>query len=197
MCDYSTRLVALLDGELAGDEQANLERHIRECLECHAQLAKYERVSKTLNEYCLWLTDSRASVRRSQLPAVLSIAAPAVLATILFVALLRPHSDPTVTSSPRVASPPPSATVSESVQAPIQVAPRSHKPSRVPPQTTSALLPAPAVRIAIPAEAMFPPGAVPEGVNFSADVSFGPDGWAQQVRLRPHLAAFEGRVIDP
>ena len=197
MCDYSTRLVALLDGELAGDEQANLERHIRECLECDARLAKYERVSKTLNGYCLRLTDSQQSAGRFRLPAVLSIAAPAVLATILFFALQRPHSDPTVTSSPRLASPPPSATVSEPPPVPVGVVHRRHKPSHVPTQTTSALLLAPAVRIAIPAEAMFPPGAVPEGVNFSADVSFGPDGWAQQVRLRPHLAAFEGRVIEP
>jgi anti-sigma factor RsiW len=197
MCDDSARLVALLDGELASDEQVNLERHVRECVECRARLEKYERVSKTLNEYCLRLTDSQASARLSRLPAILSVAGPAVLAAILFVALLRSHSHPALTPSPRIAAPSRSAAVSEPPLVPVQVAHRRHKPSLVPTQTASALPPEPAIRIAIPAESMFPPGAVPEGVSFSADVSLGPDGWAQQVRLRPHLATFEGRGIEP
>jgi anti-sigma factor RsiW len=197
MCDHSTKLVALLDGELAGDERAMLERHTHECLECHARLAEYEQVSKTLNAYCLRPTDSQQSAGRSRLPAVFPIATPAVLAAILLVALLRPHSDPTVTSSSRFASPPPSATASEPPSVPVPKAHRSHKPSPIPTQATNSLPPEPAIRIAIPAESMFPPGAVPEGVSFSADVSLGPDGWAQQVRLRPHLAAFDGRAIEP
>jgi hypothetical protein len=43
----------------------------------------------------------------------------------------------------------------------------------------------PAIRIAIPAEAMFPPGAVPEGVNFTADFSIAADGSAAPLRLLP------------
>jgi hypothetical protein len=195
MCDYSTKLVALLDGELAGDEQANLQRHVQECMECRTRLGKYQEVSRTLDEYCLQLTDSKPRARESRLPVVFSIAAPAALAAILFVVLLGPHSDPALTSSPRVEVP--AAAVYEPSPAPLEVAHRRHKPLRIPTQTVNALPPEPAIRIAIPAESMFPPGAIPEGVNFSADVSFGPDGWAQQVRLRPHLAAFEGRAIEP
>jgi hypothetical protein len=41
-----------------------------------------------------------------------------------------------------------------------------------------------AIQIAIPAEAMFPPGAMPAGVNFIADLRIAPDGSVQQVRLR-------------
>jgi Putative zinc-finger len=48
-----------------------------------------------------------------------------------------------------------------------------------------------AIQIAIPAEAMFPPGAMPEGVNFVADVSLGADGAVEQLRLRPRLVRFE------
>jgi anti-sigma factor RsiW len=195
MCDYSTKLVALLDGELAGDEQANLQRHVQECPECRARLAKYQEVSRRVDEYCLQLTNSKPGARQSRLPVAFSIAAPAALAAILFVVLLRPHSDPALNSSPRVEVP--AAAVYEPSPAPLEVAHRRHKPSRTPAQTANALPPEPAIRIAIPADSMFPPGAVPEGVNFSADVSFGPDGWAQQVRLRPHLAALEGRGIEP
>jgi len=195
MCDYSTKLVALLDGELEGDEQARLQRHVRECMECRARLAKYQEVSRTLDEYCLQLTNSKPSARQSRLPVVFSIAAPAALAAILFVVLLRPHSAPALTSSPRVEAP--AVAIYEPPSAPVQVARRRHKLLRTPAQTANALPPEPAIRLAIPAESMFPPGAVPEGVSFSADVSFGPDGWAQQVRLRPNLAAFEGRGIEP
>jgi hypothetical protein len=41
-----------------------------------------------------------------------------------------------------------------------------------------------AIQIAIPAEAMFPPGAMPNGINFIADVRIAPDGSVKQVRLR-------------
>lgn len=43
----------------------------------------------------------------------------------------------------------------------------------------------PAIRIAIPADEVFPPGAVPEGFSFAADISIAADGSAQQLRLRP------------
>jgi hypothetical protein len=41
----------------------------------------------------------------------------------------------------------------------------------------------PAVQIAIPADAMFPPGAVPEGVTYIANVSL-TDGSVQGIRLQ-------------
>jgi hypothetical protein len=47
-----------------------------------------------------------------------------------------------------------------------------------------AWLPAePDIRVAIPAEAMFAPGAIPEGVSFIADVGFAADGSAQGIRF--------------
>ena len=55
----------------------------------------------------------------------------------------------------------------------------------------------PAVEITIPADAIFPPGAVPEGVSFAADVTIAPDGSAQQIRLRPQLTEFERRSSQP
>jgi putative zinc finger protein len=43
----------------------------------------------------------------------------------------------------------------------------------------------PAIQIAIPAEAILPPGAAPEGVSFVAEVSIAPDGLAHQIFLQP------------
>jgi hypothetical protein len=40
------------------------------------------------------------------------------------------------------------------------------------------------VQIAIPAEAMFPPGAAPNEMNFIAELTIAADGSVQQVRLR-------------
>jgi hypothetical protein len=55
----------------------------------------------------------------------------------------------------------------------------------------------PAVEIAIPADAIFPPGAIPDGVGFTAEVAIAPDGSAQQIRLRPQLMEFERRPTRP
>ncbi len=40
------------------------------------------------------------------------------------------------------------------------------------------------VQIAIPADAMFPPGAVPAGFSYITEVSFAPDG-SQAVHVWP------------
>ena len=45
--------------------------------------------------------------------------------------------------------------------------------------------PEPAIQITIPADAVLPPGAAPEGASFIAEVSIAPDGSAQEVSLRP------------
>jgi len=53
------------------------------------------------------------------------------------------------------------------------------------------------VYIAIPADALFPPGALPEGVGFVADVNLRPDGSAQRLRLQPQLVGFQRRGAQP
>lgn len=50
-----------------------------------------------------------------------------------------------------------------------------------------------AIQVAIPADAMFPPGAMPEGVNFVAEVQLGADGNVRQLQLRPGLVSLQRR----
>ena len=50
----------------------------------------------------------------------------------------------------------------------------------------------PAIQIAIPAEAMFPPGAVPDGVNFTADLTISTDGSTQGLVLEPSVIESAG-----
>jgi hypothetical protein len=58
-------------------------------------------------------------------------------------------------------------------------------------QDLSHFLAAPHVEIAIPADAMFPPGAAPPGMSFAADLTISADGSAERLGLRPRLAEFE------
>lgn len=55
----------------------------------------------------------------------------------------------------------------------------------------------PPIQIDIPADAMFPPGAVPPGMSFTADLTIASDGSPERLGLRPRLAAFEGRSNQP
>jgi len=53
------------------------------------------------------------------------------------------------------------------------------------PATAGWQLAEPAIQITIPAEAVLPPGAAPEGISFVAEVSIAPDGSTHQILLQP------------
>ncbi|MBV8775492.1 MAG: zf-HC2 domain-containing protein [Deltaproteobacteria bacterium] len=57
--------------------------------------------------------------------------------------------------------------------------------------------PEPHIEIAIPADAIFPPGALPEGMSFTADLTISAYGSPEQLGLRPRLAEFESRRSQP
>src|SRR5271157_1995262 len=61
---------------------------------------------------------------------------------------------------------------------------RRHAAAHRKTQTANWAVAEPAIQIAIPGDAMFPPGAVPEGVNFVANLSLA-DGSVQGLRLQP------------
>jgi hypothetical protein len=80
---------------------------------------------------------------------------------------------------------------------------RSHKrrpPATPPPQARAQTASAgpfsdePALRIAIPADAIFAPGALPDGMIFVADLSIGVDGRVEQLRLLPQPVPYERRL---
>jgi anti-sigma factor RsiW len=206
MCDYSEKLVAWMDGELSGEETADVERHCAECTECQTRLEKYQQVSKAFDAYCDVVTAVKTRPRRLRLVAGLSVAAAAVLAVAVGWVLLRSHSERLRAPAPQALAALPAAQLEAAVapnetvhrrQAPRELAAQEKvKSPSLPRPEVASLPPEPAIQIAIPAESMFPPGAVPEGINFTADVSFGPDGSARQVRLQPRLTGFERRTIQ-
>ncbi|HEY2119497.1 MAG TPA: zf-HC2 domain-containing protein [Candidatus Acidoferrum sp.] len=201
MCELSEKLIAWLDHELADDEMAQVQRHIQDCNECRCQLHAYQQVSRKFDAYLDAVVASKAERRMPRWVPVLSIAAVGALAAVAFLVFLRPRVEPLApVSSVKTA---PAASVLGPKTAPVPVPIRKvrqrHAPSPPPEKNQVASWPPsePAIQIAIPAESMFPPGAIPEGVNFTADLSIAADGSAQQIRLRPRLVGFERRATQP
>jgi len=191
MCDVQVKLVAWLDGELSPEEAARVQRHVEQCRDCAGRLGAYEVVSKTFVGYCEAMAVEKT---RSRLRRRVPVLAGAVVAAGVMVLVF-----PRMRISPPPIAPPTIATVSVpvTVSAPapvlmpaaVEIAPRKtiHKRHVVAPIKEQSVEWQPtetAVQIAIPAEAMFAPGAMPRGMNFIAELSIAPDGSVKQVRLR-------------
>lgn len=183
MCDVQKKLVAWLDGELSADETAKVERHTEECEECRTRLAAYEQVSDTFDLYCDAVVTAKTLPRVPRWVPVLVSAA--VVAVVLFLVFPRTRIEPPPVLTPAITA----ASVSVPIPALAQPAARKAMHNRhavAPMQVRAANWQATetAVQIAIPAEAMFPPGAMPKGMNFIAELNIAPDGSVKQIRLR-------------
>ncbi len=221
MCEHSTKLMAWLDRELDDAEMAMVELHVQGCTDCRERAAAYTRVSSAFDEYCKMQAAPRLgsgqtlarlvekdrpaanvhSTSSSWVPAISAIAAAAVIALLLWISF-RPRVNRIAPElAPAIATVHPQPAPNEIVSPAARKKPAHtrHAVSRQPTsqQTASWLPPEPAIQVAIPAESMFPPGAIPDGVNFIADVSLGADGLPQQIRLQPQLMRFERRTMQP
>ena len=194
-CDCSEKLVAWLDGELSNDEAAYMEQHLAACVECRTKVDAYKKVSVALQSYCDAATTS--GTHHAAPLRVLSYVGAAAAAAALAFFLLQSHPRmvaPAVQSAPAIpsvvavpdakpASPAPSPRI-KSVRVRRSTEPPQSSQTNSPPAES-------AVQIAIPAEALFPPGAFPQGVAFVADLSIAPDGSPQRLHLEPQLIQFE------
>jgi anti-sigma factor RsiW len=193
MCDFSEKLVAWLDRELPETEAAEVQGHIHTCKECASQLRAYREINEAIEGYCDASMDSHTG-RERILPGWAPALAAVAACVVLF--LLYPH----VRGERRVPAPAATASVATVRETPIAVpaaidtnvhhrpAAKRHGVARPDTQgtPTATWMPAePAIQIAIPAEAMFAPGAVPQGISFTAELTIAPDGSAEQLRLRP------------
>lgn len=241
MCELSGKLVAWMDGELAQDEAAAVERHLGACAECRTCVAEFERVSREFDAYSDALAQSKGSGSAVRRERILWAATAAILLAA-FLAYPRRHVAPTpqeVNATAAVSEPSPDSTRSVAMQpAPDEVgavgsgtstvrarrqrvhanrvvakraaaccslttmsgatanAPAAATPSLAP-QNATWFGNEPSVQIAISATAIFPPGALPDGIDFVADLSIGADGSVQQVRLQPQVSELERRSSKP
>ena len=193
MCDFQPKLLAWLDSELPQNQAAEVERHVQACQQCQTERDRYEQVSKTFDAYCdaVMAAKTRPNVLR-RVPA-LSGALLAVAATVLLFTLQRPRIGPRPAVTPRTAAAPVQALAADSALSAEPVAPKKiHRRQAILPvqeqvqqPTAKWQPPETEIQITIPAETMFAPGAIPEGVNFVAELSIGPDGSVEGLRLRP------------
>jgi len=195
MCDVSDKLVAWLDHELPDEEMSDVERHVRDCIECRKQLTSCQQASGTFDAYCDAVLASKTRRRLQRWAPVASTAVATALAAALFLVLPRPRVQPVISPpSVRTGSPP---VVVQTAPPAVKAVHRRHAIQRVQSQSANGPMTEPAIEIVVSAESIFPPGAVPEGVIFTADVSIAADGSAQQIRLRPQLGGFQRRVTEP
>jgi anti-sigma factor RsiW len=210
MCDFSGNLTAWLDHELPQQEAAVVERHLEGCSECRERVGAYERVRIEVDAFCNAVSSSNARPRVRRWAPVVAAAGAVAALVVLFLALPRKHAEPPPFHSPQVAVEASRTALATTVAAPAKSIQRvdrrravavmqSHDENPAPPQNQNIYFPQdePVIHIAIPAEEMFPPGAVPEGMHFAADLTIGADGSAERLRLRPRLAGFERRTVQP
>jgi Putative zinc-finger len=181
MCNFSGRLVAWMDGELAEPEAEEIERHVAICGECRGCISACENASRDFAAY--YQTAARAAKPPRRLPRwVPIVAATAATAAIALLALI-PRSAKQVPAPPQVTIARPPVAVEPAIK-PLTPVHRAHATAHRKAPTANWAMAEPAIQIAIPADAMFPPGAVPEGVNFVANLSLA-DGSVQAIRLQP------------
>jgi len=179
MCDVSGRLVAWMDGELPENEAAVIEQHVRACSECRDRVVRYEEVSHQFASYY----EAAAAMRTRKLPRWVPVVGAAAAAAVLLLALL-PRSMKPVPAVRQVAVAPPPVAV-RTAATPLKPAANHHVAAHRRAPRANWAMAQPAIQIAIPAEAMFPPGAVPEGVHYIANLSLAADGSVQGLRLQP------------
>jgi hypothetical protein len=165
MCEYSGRLIAWMDSELPGGEAAKLERHVSQCAECRGNVNAYAEVSRAFVACyeAAMAVPPRRTTSRWGLGAL--AAAAAILAAIL---LAQPRTEQLSVFVP----PPPHAPAMafEKPLGPMVRRVRS-RPSLARARVVQPWIAVePSVKVALPADALFPPGAVPEGFSFIADV---------------------------
>jgi hypothetical protein len=185
MCDFSGPLIAWMDGELAEHEAAAIEQHVKACADCRAQVAAYEDASRDFVAYYEATTQTTSATKPNRkLPrwAPVVVATGAVAALLLLALLPRAAKLAPPVPQMTVAAVPP--VLSETPVSPLKPAGKRHVAAHRKSPAANWAMANPAIQIAIPADSMFPPGAVPEGVTYVANLSL-TDGSLQGIRLQP------------
>jgi hypothetical protein len=180
MCKFSSRLIAWLDNELPDAEAVAMGQHVPACRECREQADAFREVSHAFAVCARAVPPLAASSSRRWW-----LAPAAVAAAVLAVVLLWPrgHSNTRLeVRNQETVAPTPVAAAPHATAIAVH---RSRVRRRVQQQSVVWQPVEPTIQIVIPADALFPPGAFPEGVGFVADLKLAVDGSAGSLALRP------------
>ena len=163
MCEYSGRLIAWLDRELGDQEATNVEWHVGQCAECRCAVNVYQQVSGAFL-LCYEATMTVKKPCKKPLWALAGVAAAA--ATLAAFLVTQPRTEKLAAHIPSPPHAPPMAF--ELPPAPVARVRSPRRPDAVPVRSQWIAI-EPTVEVALPADALFPPGAVPAGFSFIAD----------------------------
>jgi hypothetical protein len=186
-----------LDHELPEAEAAEMVRHVGSCAECRSGVTAYREASNLFDEYCEAVVASKA--HRRTIPAWMPLVAGAAVTATVGALLLAfvPARVEQLPAYSQVASSPSALVLKAGPLSPVKKNEPQSKlkqerravqhPERGPVRNEEEnwVASRQAIQITIPGDAMFPPGAVPDGVNFVADLSIAADGSPEEIRLRP------------
>jgi putative zinc finger protein len=183
MCEFSSKLIAWLDNELPEAAAAAMDHHVAVCRECREQAGAFREVSHAFAVYARAVPPVPA-----HLPSTWLLVPSAIAAALLAVLLLWPgrftNTKPDI--QPRAEAQPPLPVVvpRKAARAIVTVRP-PRIPRRAQTQAVAWTPAEPTIQIMIPADALFPPGAFPEGFGFVADLKLAADGSPGALALRP------------
>jgi anti-sigma factor RsiW len=180
MCEYSSKLIFWLDHELPPAEAEAVDRHLAGCRQCREHVDSFRNVS---DAFALHIRDTAALPAGSNRRWFL---VPAAIAAAVLVAVFfrTPRQTPNVhTDIPRQAVQAPA--VAQNAPLLIAKAPRPHVHLRTAKPATPWTPAEPTIQLLIPADSLFPPGALPEGVGFVADFRLASDGSPGGLISRP------------
>ena len=222
MCDFSGKLIAWVDRELPESEAWDVEQHIAACVECRHRLAVYQQASSAFDAYCetTFAGETRPKLPRWTIAACGAGAVAAAVAVAVLLMLPRervtqvqarvtpaaamPHAPAQMFDATRIdAAPTPASQITREHRRYVAAPTRTQHgtaavASQISPGPGVSPFPAePALEIAISADAMFPPGALPAGMSFTAELTIAADGTAQRLGLRPRLSGFQRRTNQP
>jgi hypothetical protein len=183
MCEFEAKLIAWIDRELDVAAVRELELHLESCRDCSAKAAAYREVSTAFAAY---FEQPVVTPKRSRPGLIASLAGLGAAAAAITLWMLRPLPV-AAPPQPRLTGPAPAIAYLKQPPVPAQVSPaRLHRHSSRAAQASAAAIDAqPTIEIAIPADAMFAPGAFPTGFAFAADLSIRRDGSPETLRVRP------------
>jgi anti-sigma factor RsiW len=195
MCDFKGHLIAWMDGELASAEAAGVEEHVRICAECRARVAAYADTSREFAAYYAASAQRKvAAVPPRSLPrwvpAIAAVAAAVVVALLLLPRGGNVRQIPAAAVAVQASAAVPvmetqAPAAVETVAKTVLPMRRRHSSARKNAPVENWEVTGPAILIEIPAAEMFPPGAVPEGATYIANLSLSADGAVQGLRLQP------------
>jgi anti-sigma factor RsiW len=188
-----------MDGELVGDEAMAVEQHVRGCAGCRARVASYGDMSRQFAAYHAASAERAMAAPKDvsrRVPPWIPVALAAAAAVVLALVLLpRAGKVEQVPAAPKMAQAVaatavptavhPAAKVETVAKAATPVRQRRQVAARKPAPATNWALAGPAIQIEIPMAEMFPPGAVPEGATYIANLSLTADGSVQGIRPQP------------